>query len=907
MNLIGRKISHIRCVDILGQGGMGEVYSAFDEKLKRNVAVKAIGARFHSDSQAKARFLREARVLSRLKHPHICQIYDYLEEKDGDFLILEFIDGKNLRRVIEDGIEKKPALKIAEQIALALVAAHEAGVIHRDLKPSNIMITRGGEVKILDFGIAGYSGSGTRPPSPEDLKQDAADSTPPGSDEPFIDPDHTLTISESSSGSKDLPFDVKTPIQTVETGHGTVLGTPLYMSPEQARGEPTSSAGDMYSFGLLLQHLFTGREPYEDISDKNTLLEQVRKAESRRVTGLSSDLTSFINRLKSAAPAARPTAHEALERLRLVLEKPKRRIRKILAASLLAVFLLAVLKYTIDLNRERQHALAARDEAAGVVDYLISLFEVSDPGESRGNTVTAREILSRGARDIEQDLQRQPLTRARLMDTIGTVYRKLGLYPEAEPLIHKALKIRRENLSERDPLVAESLLSLAMLNEKQGRYAAAETLAKESLSLRESFFDEEHPLIADSLLELGRIQFRRGSMEDADRSLHMALSIREKSLGPRHPDVAAGLHELGILYYTQGRYEEAETLYRRALSIREAVLGDDHPDVSRSLNSLGALLARKGQYEEAESLYRKALSIREKTLGEIHPEIAIGINNVAHLYYQQGRYRDAETLYTKALEIREQALGAAHPDVAENLICLANISLMEWQLEKAEGLYLRALSIREKVLKPDHPDIAICWFHLATLYLYQNNLTAAEENYLKALAVYDKTLEPDHPDIAECLNGLAYVYTAKGNLDKAEPLYLRALNIKEKNLGPDHLDLADLLDSTGTLYEKKKDYRKAEGCYLRALNIRESHPGADPGGEAITLSNLAVIYHRFIPDLDKAEEYYKRAVSVLENFETSRGPGIGYLVENYADLLTDLNRTEEAKKLRERHPIKDSL
>ena len=902
MNLIGRTIGHIRFVDILGQDGMGEVYSAFDEKLKRKVAVKAIGARFHADSQSKARFLREARVLSRLKHPNICQIFDYLEGEDGDYLVLEFIEGTNLRQRSEKGIDKKTALKISEQISLALVAAHEAGIVHRDLKPSNIMLTRTNEVKVLDFGIAGYAGRESRRFSPPgDLDPSTSVSN---LNLPFDDPAYTLTLPETPMVREDLFSDEKPPVRTVETRHGTIMGTLLYMSPEQARGEPTSFTGDMYSFGLLLQHLFTGLEPYEETADGNVLLEWVRKAKTRRVTGLSSDLTTLINRLKSQAPAARPTAHEALDRLRLILDKPGRRARKILAASILVVFFLAGLKYTLDLRRERRVAFAARDEAAGVVDYLINLFEVSDPGESRGSTITAREILSRGASDIEQDLIRQPLTRARLMDTIGTVYRKLGLYQEAEPLIRSALDIRKKNLKATDPVVAESLLSLAVLNGKQARYAAAERLAEDSLSIRDNFYDPEHPLIAESLFELGRIQFKRGFLEEAERSLRRALSIREKTLGPDHPDVADSLQELGILDYTQGRYDDAETFYRRALKIRETVLGDDHPDVGRTLNSLGALLARQGRYTEAESLYQKALFVRKKTLGEIHPEIAIGLNNLAHLYYQQARYKDAEILYAKGLEIREKALGSEHPEVAENLTLLANVCLVEWRLEEAEALYRRALDIREKVLKPDHPDIATCQFYLAMLFLYQNDHIQAEEYYLKALAVYEKSLEPDHPDIAECLNALAYVYTAENKLEKAEPLYLRALAIKEKNLGKNHLDLGDLLDSTGTLYEKKEDYKKAETYYLRALKIREKHPGADPGGLAVTLSNLAVLYHRFLPDIDKAERFYKKAFFVLENSDANRGPDLETVVSNFYDLLCSLNRENEAVELKVRHKIK---
>ncbi len=141
---MNRTISHYRILESIGKGGMGEVYAGLDETLERRVALKAIRADQRPSATAKARFLREARILSQLDHPNVCRVYDYIEEEQGDWLVLELVDGKSLRDAIGDGLDVSLRMRIAEQIARVLVAAHAAGVVHRDLKPGNVMVTRDG-------------------------------------------------------------------------------------------------------------------------------------------------------------------------------------------------------------------------------------------------------------------------------------------------------------------------------------------------------------------------------------------------------------------------------------------------------------------------------------------------------------------------------------------------------------------------------------------------------------------------------------------------------------------------------------------------------------------------------------------------------------------------------------------
>src|SRR4051812_7147157 len=419
IQVLGEKIGNIRVGELMAEGGMGAVYVGFDEKLHREVALKAIrGDRL--DAAAKARFLREARALSQLDHPGICAIHDYLETPGGDFLVLERIRGRNLRQALDaEDLDSAARLRIAEQVAEALGAAHSQGIIHRDLKLANVMLTDGGAVKVLDFGLAQVAGDA--PMSPVSPVGEPGVGTAPGDATGYV-----------------------------RTELGSLVGTVACMSPEQARGEKVTTASDMYAFGLFLQELLTGKPGYEQGLPPHLLLVKAREADTLPVAGLAPDLTELIQALKSLAPEVRPTAAEALRRLRWIRDKPKRRLRALAMAAAVLLLALAGVKYPLDLRRERDAALRARADAEqarreseGVSSFLADIFKVSDPGEARGGTVTARELLDRGAERIRHELRDQPAGRARLLDTIGLIDHKLGLYAQARPLLEEAVAIRR--------------------------------------------------------------------------------------------------------------------------------------------------------------------------------------------------------------------------------------------------------------------------------------------------------------------------------------------------------------------------------------------------------------------------------------------------------------------------------
>ncbi|HEY0553967.1 MAG TPA: tetratricopeptide repeat-containing protein kinase family protein, partial [Thermoanaerobaculia bacterium] len=477
-----------------------------------------------------------------------------------------------------------------------------------------------------------------------------------------------------------------------------------------ARGEPVTVASDMYSFGLLLQELFTGKPSYEPELDAIALLRKVQKGYSLPVTGVDPHLADLIERLKALTPENRPSAGEALQSLRWIEEKPRRRARVLIAGLVLLLALCGIAKYTYDLRRERDAAVRARQEAElarqqgeGVVSFLTDLFKVSDPGEARGATVTARELLDQGARKVRRDLRGQPAVQARLLDTIGQVYFKLGLYREARPPLEDAFHLRRAHPG--DPLdLATSLEHLALLDQAENR-PQAEARFEQALRIREAKSGRRDPDVARLLSNFGVFNAMRGDIKKAEALFREALEIREATLGPNHPDVATSLNNLGMARQALGDRRSAETLLRRGLAIRERALPPDHPDLAANLEALAVLYDRNSQGSQAVRLHRRALAISEKVLGREHPRTTLILNNLGETLTRLGQTVEAEALLLRSVHAREASLGPAHPDVGVSLTDLAALYREEKRFDEAEPLFRRAQALLEAAYPKGHPRL----------------------------------------------------------------------------------------------------------------------------------------------------------------------------------------------------------
>jgi serine/threonine-protein kinase len=671
----GQDLGRFEVEECLGRGGMGEVFAARDKELGRRVALKSLrprgGIAWSPESQL--RFRREAKILSRLDHPNVCRIYDLYEHQGSAFLVLELVPGEAID-VAAAGLPHKERLRLASELAAGIVHAHLHGILHRDLKPANIRVTQDEHVKILDFGISRAF----------DLSQQAGEGVASVSPE--------LGEGERDGSEEDLSAPL--------THDGTGLGTPAYMSPEQKRGEAPGSPSDLYALGLVLLEVFGG-----DRRDGSRAAQRLRGPRALRL---------LVADLLAEQPVDRPTAPQAWSRLERIRRAPRRRWLAAAAAGLLIASLGAAVKYTVDIGRERKAALRSLREATEVTDFLISVFDVADPGQSLGEEITARDLLDRGSERIASELKAEPLARARLESALGKIYANLGLFDPAEQHLRVSLELLEEQLPASDPRIAQGRVQLARVALERGHYdEVVETLDR---ALDAADLDEDPELHA-SLLEVQAMALRRSMrLQEAEAKIDEALALVAsipglermradstsakgmillnleqpgeslpwleeslrlmlKVLPSNHPDVAMAHNNLALAYRGLENYDLASEHFDRALDINRQVLGVEHPGYALALDNLALIRASMDDLEGAETLMREAISIFRNTFGELHPDVEVATGNLSVLLRKQGRFIEARDQGLHALRSAEQRAGPESADTVYYLRAVAQAEI----------------------------------------------------------------------------------------------------------------------------------------------------------------------------------------------------------------------------------------
>ncbi|MEU2157986.1 serine/threonine-protein kinase [Streptomyces sp. NPDC019396] len=730
-----------RLLDLIGRGGMGEVWQAHDESLDRRVAVKCLKPLGQRNDQAisdilRERFRREARVAASLQHHGVTVVHDFGEHEGVLYLVMEFLEGRNLSQILDDN-EPHPLtvpeiVDIAEQVADALAYTHEQGIIHRDLKPANIMRLTDGTVKICDFGIARLG--------------------------------------------RDIGFTSRL------TGTGVAMGTPHYMSPEQISGSHIDHRSDLYSLGCVLYEMATGVPPF-DLGDTWAILVGHRDTPpdpprthragfpgafdriildllAKTPEGRPTDARELRHRIAAARSASEASAapsvsaalpvppaagqdqvlpswthamtagHKAVGASALgfplpdftsgltgawtsqtnlrgaVATVPPRADRPTPPPDALAVLTsrhdtglsLARLGRWDEAGEVHRAVLAEREHLLGPghPDTLASRYEVGFTLSRTGRALDALEAFGRVAEGRARSLGPDHPDTLAARQEAAYVLGRLGRHFEAHEVYATVLASRERTMGPEHPDTLRCRHNLAFNLSRLGRLEDSHRMAAEVAAARGRVLGPAHPDTLVTRYEVAYALGQLGRWTEALGTYQEVADARAHSLGPDHPDTLAARYEVGISLGRLGRSAEALKVYGALVGDRTRVHGPEDPETLRARHGLGVNLGRLARWEEAVVEARDVCAIRERVLGPLHPDTLVSRREVAVGLGWLGRWADALAVYRQVAEARERVFGADHPDALASRNDEAHCLEQLGRGAEAVELYRRVAALRQQ-------------------------------------------------------------------------------------------------------------------------------------------------------------------------------------------------------------------
>ena len=646
---IGRSIGPYRLVSPIGEGGMGSVWLAErnDGRFERQVAVKFLHFALASHTVAE-RFKREGRILAQLAHPHIAELMDAGVTPNGEpYLVLEYVQGKQIDEYCDEhmlGVDARITLFL--DVLAAVAHAHANLVVHRDIKPPNVLISSGGNVKLLDFGIAKLLGD------------------------------------EAIGGSATL--------LTLEGGAGL---TPQFAAPEQITGGAITTATDVYALCVLLYLLLTGQHPAgpgahspaslvkaitetDPVKPSDAIVSpsresSVREASNRGATPdklrrqLRGDLDTILAKtLKKKADERyasvvalgddlrRYLAHEPIrarpDAISYRAGKYLRRHR--VGVAVAAALVMLLVGFAVMQAAQLRRITRERDRADRIAQFMTDMFKVADPGHKLGSTVTARDVLDKAAHDIDTGLARDPELQAHLMYVMAMAYTNLGLYARAQELLERSVQVASSALGPEDIQTLRSRQRLAWALFQQGKFAAAESQQRSLVEIERRVFGPEHGETIGTMGDLATTLSEEGRLPEAEKIQRDVLEIQKRVLGPEATYTLASMDNLAVTLLYEGRPEDAEKIEKQTLEIQRRVYGPENLTTIHYMMNETEIEADLGHFDEAEQMSLDLLDLERRLIGPDSPEAAETTYSLSTMKAKQGKTDEALTLLSHAID-----------------------------------------------------------------------------------------------------------------------------------------------------------------------------------------------------------------------------------------------------------------
>ncbi len=793
----GLRVGPYRLLRMIGEGGMGQVWLAerADGLFERRVALKLLHPGF-ADTGLRTRFDRERQILASLGHELVARLLDAGIAADGQpYLALEYVEGQNITVYSEQRkLTVVQKLTLFLQVCTAVSHAHASLVVHRDLKPSNIMVTPGGAVRLLDFGIAKLL-------------------DPPGRH-------HEQTSRTETTRANARAF------------------TLHYAAPEQIRGDPVTTGTDVYSLGVVLYELLTGSKPYKIKRDTDAEWEEailsleptrpssmtrgradlITRSERRLSRILSGDLDNIVLKALHKLPEDRYLSVEALAAdLRRYLNgrpvsahapgvgyrlgKYVRRNAVQIALVLGVIALLGSALYVVSWQAREARAEALRAQA--MHDFMIGLFEQAEKEAGPSNAVDIRRLLDAGVRRANTEFAQQSITRAELLTMIARIRLQLGDYTAAIAVLDlqksalfdapqavqiESLRLRGDALRQLGDPARCRILLLAHADEFDERsdaerrevanyqsvlgrcerglqhIDAARMHFAHALKLRESLVDAG-PAQAESLVDLAALEADSGHLKIALAGMLDALHRLHATHSEQGPLAISIWLNLGNLYREAGNSVAAENAYRTDERLAVALYGSGHPTTIDAERGLASIYVDQGKLDQAEALFTQAQIQLTRLLGPNHPDLGSMSNSLGIIAWERGDIATAEQRLRRAI-----ALWTPSPRLQGGVFNLAMVLHSAARDAEAEPLAQHALALRERQFGPHNGLVGSSLRQIGEIRLAENNPAAAEPLLLRALSILDADYGPAHTATGQAQLALARLRVVQQRPDAAQLL-----------------------------------------------------------------------------------------------------------------------------------------